>query len=145
MRIAVVDGQGGGIGRAIVERVKKSFPDMTVTALGTNAAATGQMLRGGADEGATGENAIIHNMKHVDVVMGVIGILSANAMMGELSPSMAAAIGGSHTFKILLPVNRCHIHVVSVEDAPLGVHLDHAVQVLGDYVRQQEGKQTEGK
>ena len=103
-------------------------------ALGTNAVATGQMLRAGADEGATGENAIIHNMQHVDIVIGVIGILNANSMMGEMSPAMAAAIGGSHTFKILLPINRCHIHVVSVEDLPLGSHIDNAVKVLGDYL-----------
>ena len=134
MRVAVVDGQGGGIGRAIVERIKKEFPEITVTALGTNATATGQMVRAGADEGATGENAIVHNMKHVDIVMGVIGILNANAMMGELSPAMAVAIGGSHTFKILLPINRCHIHVVSVKDIPLSVHLDNAVEALREYI-----------
>ena len=134
MNVAVVDGQGGGIGRAIVEKVKKAFPDLNVLALGTNAVATGQMLRDGADEGATGENAIIHNMQHVDIVIGVIGILNANSMMGEMSPAMAAAIGGSHTFKILLPINRCHIHVVSVEDLPLGSHIDNAVKVLGDYL-----------
>ena len=132
--VAVVDGQGGGIGKAIVEKVKKAFPDLEVIALGTNAVATGQMLRAGADEGATGENAIIHNMQHVDIVMGVIGILNANAMMGELTPAMATAIGGSHTYKILLPINRCHIHVVSVEELPLGVHIDNAVEVLRGYL-----------
>ena len=136
MRVAVVDGQGGGIGRAIVERIKKDLPGVEVTALGTNPAATGQMLRAGADNGATGENAIVHNMEHVDVVMGVIGILNANAMMGELSPAMALAIGSSHTYKILLPVNRCHIHVVSVEDIPLSVHLDNAVKALREYLEQ---------
>jgi len=134
MKIAVVDGQGGGIGRAIVERVKKEFPELTVTALGTNSTATGQMMKAGADEGATGENAIVHNMQHVDIVMGVIGILSANSMMGELSPAMVNAIGGSHTMKILLPINRCHIHVVSVEDAPLSVHLDNAIIALREYI-----------
>ena len=85
--IAVVDGQGGGIGKAIVDRVKKTFPEVEVLALGTNSVATGQMLRAGADEGATGENAIVHNMQHADVVMGVIGIINANAMMGELTPA----------------------------------------------------------
>lgn len=135
INIAVVDGQGGGIGRAIVEKVKKVFPELNVIALGTNAVATGQMLKAGADEGATGENAIIHNMQHVDVVLGVIGILTANSMMGELSPAMASAIGGSHTYKILLPINRCHIHVVSVEDMPLGVHIDNAVAALDEYLK----------
>lgn len=136
MNIAVVDGQGGGIGRAIVEKVKKAFPGETVIALGTNSTATGQMLRGGADEGATGENAIVHNMQHADVVMGVVGILNANAMMGELSPAMAAAIGGSHAYKILLPVNRCNIRVVSVEKLAAGEHIDNAVKALGEYLEQ---------
>lgn len=134
MNVAVVDGQGGGIGRAIVEKVKKAFPGLNVLALGTNAVATGQMLRAGADEGATGENAIIHNMKHVDIVMGVIGILNANSMMGELTPAMASAIGGSDAYKILLPINRCHIHVVSVEELPVSSHIDNAVDVLREYL-----------
>lgn len=136
--IAVVDGQGGGIGKAIVDRVKKTFPEVEVLALGTNSAATGQMLRAGADEGATGENAIVHNMQHADVVMGVIGIINANAMMGELTPAMAEAIGSSHAYKILLPINRCHIHVVSVEEQPLGVHIDNAVEALREYMKKMD-------
>ncbi len=135
MRIAVVDGQGGGIGRAIVEKLRAAMPDVEIVALGTNSAATGQMIRAGADDGATGENAIVHNMKYVDVVVGVIGIINANSMMGELSPRMAQAIGESRAYKVLLPINRCNIHVVSVEDAPLGVHLDNAVRAIKEYVQ----------
>ena len=138
MRIAVVDGQGGGIGRAIVEKIKASIPGVEVLALGTNSAATGQMLRAGADDGATGENAIVHNMRYVDIVVGVIAIINANSMMGELSPKMAQAIGESRAFKVLLPINRCNIHVVSVEDAPLGVHLDNAVKAIKEYVKKCE-------
>lgn len=134
MVVAVVDGQGGGIGKALVERIKKEMPKQQVVALGTNSVATGQMLRGGADDGATGENAIIHNMKHVDVVMGVIGILTANSMMGELSPAMSAAIGGSHTYKILLPLNRCHIHVVGVPERGMNEHISDAVKALKEYM-----------
>lgn len=134
MRIAVVDGQGGGIGRAIVEKIKAALPNIEVVALGTNSVATGQMLRAGADDGATGENAIVHNMKYVDIVVGVIGIINANSMMGELSPKMACAIGESTAFKVLLPINRCHIHVVSVEEASLGVHIENAVKVIKEYV-----------
>lgn len=138
MVIAVVDGQGGGIGRAIVEKIKAAMPETRVIGLGTNSVATGQMLRAGADDGATGENAIVHNMQHVDLVVGVIGILNANSMMGELTPAMAAAIGGSHTYKVLLPINRCHIHVVSVEDVPLGKHIDHAVEAIKQYIEEEQ-------
>lgn len=134
MIIAVVDGQGGGIGKALVAGIKAELPDVRVIALGTNSTATGQMLRAGADDGATGENAIIHNMQHVDIVAGVIGILNANSMLGELTPAMASAIGGSHTYKVLLPINRCHIHVVSVEEAPLGVHIENAVKAIREYI-----------
>lgn len=133
MRIAVVDGQGGGIGRAIVEKIKAAMPEAEVLALGTNSAATGQMLRAGADDGATGENAIVHNMKNVDVVVGVIAVINANSMMGELSPKMAEAIGESKAFKVLLPINRCNIHVVSVEDVPLSVHLDNAIKAIKNF------------
>lgn len=130
VRIAVIDGQGGGIGRAIVEKIKSSIPEVEIVALGTNATATGQMLRAGADEGATGENAIMYNVNHVDIIVGVIAILNANALMGELSPKMAEAIGSSQAFKILLPINRCNIQIVSVEDVPLGSHIENAVAAI---------------
>ena len=138
MIIAVIDGQGGGIGKSIVERIKgeQTLRDFKVYALGTNSVATGQMLRGGADEGATGENAIIHNMKHVDIILGPVGILNANAMMGELTPKMAEAIGSSHALKVLLPLNKCHIQVVSVMSLSIGQHIDNMVQVLKEYISQ---------
>jgi hypothetical protein len=130
LRIAVIDGQGGGIGRALVEKIKEGIPKATVLALGTNSMATGQMLRAGADEGATGENAIVHNVSNVDIITGVIAVLNANSLMGELSPKMAEAIGASSAFKVLLPVNRCGIHVVSVAEAPLAVHIENAVSAI---------------
>ena len=136
MVIAVIDGQGGGIGTALVERIKgdKELRGYLLIALGTNSIATGQMLRAGADEGATGENAIIHNMNHVDIILGPVGIINANAMMGELSPKMAEAIGSSHALKILLPFNKCHIQVVSVPDLSVGQHVENAVTALKQYL-----------
>lgn len=135
MRIAVIDGQGGGIGKAIVDGIKTHIPKAEVLALGTNSMATGQMMKAGADEGATGENAIIHNVKDIDMIVGVIAILNANSLMGELSPKMAVAIGSSNAKKILLPINRCGINVVSVEDVSLGTHIDNAIDIIKSEIK----------
>ena len=134
MVIAVIDGQGGGIGHSICEKLKAALPDESILALGTNSAATGQMMRGGADDGATGENAIIHNMPKIDIICGVIAILNANSMLGELTPKMATAIGSSSAYKVLLPINRCHIHVVSINELSLSQHIDNAVAEIKRYI-----------
>ena len=135
MKIAVVDGQGGGIGKAIVERIKTTkLPGVEILALGTNSTATGQMLKAGADLGATGENAIIHNMNRVDLVVGVMAVLAANSMMGELTPAMATAIGNSKAEKILLPISRCGITVVGVKEAPLSGYIEEAIQKITELV-----------
>lgn len=135
MKIAVIDGQGGGIGKALVEKIKSAnLPDVQIIALGTNSAATGQMLKAGADEGATGENAIVRNVGHVEVIVGVIAIISANSMLGELSPAMSEAIGSSSAFKVLLPVNRCGIHVVGVAESNLSSYIDEAIRTINDFI-----------
>jgi D-arabinose 1-dehydrogenase-like Zn-dependent alcohol dehydrogenase len=139
MRIAVIDGQGGGIGKAIIEKLKAAgLHDATILALGTNSAATAQMKRAGADEGATGENAIVCNADKVDIIMGVIAILNANAMLGELSPAMTAAIGASRAIKILLPVNRCGIKVVGLKELNLTAYIDEAVESVKSVIKAEQ-------
>lgn len=131
MQIAVVDGQGGGIGRALVEKLRASLGGrVQIVALGTNALATAAMLHAGADEGATGENAIVCNAPRVRVIAGSIGIVAPNAMLGELTPRMAEAIAKSPADKILIPVNRCGLYVAGGSGLTLGECLDDAVAAV---------------
>lgn len=128
MNVLVIDGQGGGIGRALVEKLKSAVPSARVTVVGANATATAAMLRAGADAGATGENPVIVNVRDADVVAGPIGILAANALYGEISPAMACAVAECPAVKLLLPVNRCNNIVIGVREQPLSEYLKEAVQ-----------------
>ena len=135
MVIMVVDGQGGGIGKALIERLKNAVgAEHELIAVGTNAMATMGMMKGGAKNIATGENAVIYNAKRADVIVGSIGIVSANAMLGELSPAMAAAIGESDAVKILIPLNRCGLRVAGVATDSLPAMMDDAVRMVVDYI-----------
>lgn len=135
--VAVIDGQGGGMGRGLVEAIKKKWPQLHVRALGTNSLATAAMLRAGADDGATGENAVVFNAHRADVLLGPIGVLTPNGLLGEVSPAMAAAIGGSEAVKILLPSQRCSIRLAVGEPQPLQFYLDQAVRLLGEELKNQ--------
>ena len=116
MKIAVIDGQGGGIGRAIVEQLKHRYGDShEIIALGTNSLATSSMIKSGAHRGATGENAIVRTAAKAEVIMGVVGIIAANSMMGELTSGMANAIASSDARKILIPMDRCMLEIVGVD------------------------------
>ena len=135
MVIMVVDGQGGGIGKALIERLKTVVgAEHELIAVGTNAMATMGMMKGGAKNIATGENAVIYNAKRADVIVGSIGIVSANAMLGELSPAMSAAIGESDAVKILIPLNRCGLRVAGVATDSLPAMMDDAVRMVVDYI-----------
>ena len=128
--VVVVDGQGGGMGRGLVESIKKKWPKLHVRAVGTNSLATSAMLRAGADDGATGENAVVFNARQADLLLGPIGILTPNGLLGEVSPAMAEAVGGSEAVKILLPSQRCSIRLAVGDPQPLQFYLDQALRLL---------------
>ncbi len=128
MNILVMDGQGGGIGKALVESLRQALPEIDITAVGTNVAATSAMLRSGASRAATGENAAVYNMKNADVVLGPIGILVGNGLLGEITPRMAAALGECDALKILVPVHKCHVEIAGMPDLPVGQLIAAAVE-----------------
>ncbi len=129
MKIAVIDGKGGGIGRAVVERLKQYKQlEAEIIVLGTNSMATSNMLKAGVSNGATGENAIVHMSQRVDYIIGPLAIIAANAMMGEVTPRMAEAISSSGAKKILLPLSKCGIEVVGVEGCQMKDLLDRMIE-----------------
>jgi uncharacterized membrane protein len=115
MEILVIDGQGGGIGKSIVETLKRELPECFVIAVGTNSTASHNMKKAGADAVATGENAVVYNAQNADVIVGPIGIVFGNSMYGEISPIMAQAVSCSQAQKYLIPVTQCSGHVLGVE------------------------------
>ena len=120
MNILVIDAQGGGIGRQLVSAIKEKIPKAVVTAVGTNSVATSAMLKAGADKAATGENAVVVTSRKADVIVGPVGIVIADALLGEITPRMANAIAQSNAKRILIPVNHCDNIVVGVSDLSLG-------------------------
>ena len=130
MKLLVIDGQGGGVGKSLIQALKAAIPSQPVLALGTNAAAAAAMLRAGANQAATGENAICYQCQSADIIVGVIGILHANAMLGEISPAIASAVSSSAAQKVLIPLDRCGIHVVGVMRQSLDVAIDNAVKTV---------------
>ena len=130
MQIVVIDGQGGRMGSALIERIKATLPEHTCIAIGTNSIATAAMLRAGADAGATGENPVIVNARTADVIAGPIGILAADSLMGEITPAMAVAVGSSPAKKLLLPVNHCNNLVAGTQSLSLSRLMDEAVELL---------------
>lgn len=119
MKITIIDGQGGKMGKTVIEQLKKAHPGLELYAIGTNGIATTAMLKAGADFGATGENPVIVNAQDSDVIIGPIGIVFANSLLGEITPAIASAIGASKAYKILIPVNRCNHFIVGCENLSL--------------------------
>ena len=134
-KIVVIDGQGGKIGRLVVEQIKASSLVCEIYAIGTNSIATGAMLKAGADFGATGENPVIVNCRDADVIIGPIGILIADALHGEVTANMVLAVGRSAAHKILLPVNRCNTYIPGSQPLPPGDLVALAVAHIGEMLQ----------
>lgn len=136
MRVAVIDGQGGGIGRSITEKIKREFGEnIEIIALGTNAIAAFTMLKAGANEVASGENAICVTVEDVDIILGPISIIVANSMLGELTPKMAQAIGEARAQKVLMPLNKLGMHIVGLSNEPLPHLIDMMVTKVRELYR----------
>lgn len=138
MKVIVIDAQGGGMGKQLIEQLKRALPQQKLIAVGTNALATAAMLRAGADQGATGENAIRVCAAQADLILGPMGIVLCDAMLGEITAEMALAIGRSPAHKILVPVSRCQVTVAGVPAMTMAEAIDAAVQEAAARIRSAE-------
>lgn len=128
--IIIIDGQGGKLGRQLIESIKANYTDVHITAIGTNTIATANMLKGGADIGATGENAVVVNCRTADIIIGPIGIAIADSLFGEITPKMAEAVGQSGAQRILIPVNKCGNIIVGIPDFAFSKLIDMTMEAL---------------
>lgn len=129
MKIVVIDGQGGSIGKAIVEQLVKKVDIESIFCIGTNSVATANMIKAGAKHGASGENPVVVACRDADYIIGPIGIIMADSMLGEISPLMAQAVGASNAHKILIPINKC-LTVAGVQNLSLGEYIKIAVDSI---------------
>lgn len=130
MKVVIIDGQGGRLGQLIAEAIVKEKIDCELLAVGTNSIATSAMLKGGASQGATGENPVIVACRDADVIIGPIGIVAADSLYGEITPAMAVAIGQSRALKLLLPVSHCRNQVIGVRELTMNEMVREAVRRL---------------
>ena len=136
MKVLIIDAQGGGIGKQIVSVVKREFPSLDITAVGTNSLATNAMLKAGADHVASGENAVIVGCRKADVIIGPVGIVIADAMLGEVTPRMAMAAGQSNAKRLLIPVNHCENIIVGVPDLSVSKLIEGVVEELREMMKE---------
>ena len=127
MTILVIDGHGGRLGKQIVEAARSQFPDAEILAVGTNATATATMLKAGADDGSTGENPVVVACRKADIIIGPLGIVIADSLLGEVTEKMALAVARSKAERILIPMNRCDNLVAGVNAQSIGELVDDAV------------------
>lgn len=134
MKVVLIDGQGGKIGKMLVEAIVRENIDCELIAIGTNSTATNAMLKGGAVQGATGENPVIVACRNADVIIGPIGIVSVDSLLGEITPNMAVAIGQSSAVKLLLPVSHCNNQVVGVKSITINEMVKETVERLKELI-----------
>ncbi|MGN0373694.1 MAG: DUF3842 family protein [Enterocloster sp.] len=134
MKIVIIDGQGGRMGKSVIEQLHRQYPQLELYAMGTNSIATSSMMKAGASYGATGENPVIVNVQDADIVIGPIGIVMANSLLGEITPSMAVAIGSSKAYKILIPVNRCNHFIVGCQGGSLSDYISMVCEEVGKQI-----------
>lgn len=132
MNILIIDAQGGGIGKQLIAAIKEEIKNAEITAVGTNTAATAAMLKAGADNGATGENAVRVCCKNADIIAGPIGIIIADAMLGEVTPEMALSVAQSNAKKFLIPFNNCNICVAGVTPQNVSSYVNETVNRIKD-------------
>ena len=138
MKIVVIDGQGGRLGKLLVEAVKERLPQAEVLAVGTNGIATATMQKAGADYVATGENPVVRGVMDADVVLGPLGIVVAHSILGEVTPRMAEAVGGCRGKKILIPMNSCGVWVAGTQEMGLVSYVKLAVEEAARYLEEEE-------
>ncbi|MBR6619533.1 MAG: DUF3842 family protein [Clostridia bacterium] len=127
MKILIIDGQGGQLGSQLIKAITERYPDADLTAIGTNATATTAMVKAGAKQAATGENPIIVASRKADVIIGPIGIVIADALLGEVTPAAAKAVGQSNAVRILIPINKCSNLVAGVTKLTLSALIEDAL------------------
>lgn len=130
MKVLVIDGQGGGLGKLLVDGIKNNIEDVEITAVGTNSIATGAMMKAGAHQGATGENAVVVCARTADVIVGPLGIVIADALLGEITPRTAKAVGKSSAKRILIPLNLCDNIVVGVGKGTMAKFVEEAIKEI---------------
>ena len=134
-KITIIDGQGGRMGKTLIEQLKKEFPNQELLAIGTNSIATSAMIRAGADYGATGENPVIVASRDSDIIIGPIGIVIADSLFGEVTSKMAEAVSRSHATQLLMQVNRCNHHVVGCEEISMNEIIRRVVEQVRELIQ----------
>ena len=137
-KIVIIDGQGGRLGKLLVEEVRTRLPQAELLAIGTNAIAASAMQRAGAVHAATGENPVVRGVMDADVVLGPLGIVVAHAILGEVTPKIAEAVGGCRAKKFLVPMNSCGVVVAGVQELGLAAHVRLAVDQAEAYLNRQD-------